>query len=536
MDKVRLNVVVVFVVIAMVALLIIQAVHTKDLYNQESRRFKDLVTATMYRIAIRHEKAEDIRHVFQLANQNFNGSYKDILKEEYQNILSSKDMVTIQDTVIYQNGVPENYVYITGEAQDSMGGVKAEQRVLARDTRKLKDFNSQSGGSADYDMAEQMDQKVVLKMFEKAKFVNEMMIQAFRDNVIDNPEANLDFIFLDSVIRTELREDHLPNEYSFMVIGQNNKPIQPIYSLNNYDTTINIESSYEVDLFPRNVFSENLKLHIKFPSRNKVLLKELWVPLLVNLFLVVMIVSALVFMFKTILTQNKLAELKNDFISNMTHEFRTPISTISLACQAMDDPDMSNVNDVNAKTKPYVKMIREENKRLGVLVDAILQSNTIDKGELRLKKEELLVNEIVFNIVEKMKFKAQAKGGDVKLRMDPEMVHIYADRVHFTNCISNLIDNAKKYSEGAPQVVLELKNLPNSIQIIVSDKGIGIKKEHINKIFDKLYRVPTGNLHDVKGFGLGLSYVKAICDLHGWSISVQSKHGIGSTFTIEIKK
>ena len=153
-----------------------------------------------------------------------------------------------------------------------------------------------------------------------------------------------------------------------------------------------------------------------------------------------------------------------------------------------------------------------------------------------MKKEKVLVNEIVFNIVEKMKFKAQSVGGDVKLLMDAEMVYIYADRVHFTNCISNIVDNAKKYSGDCPQVELELKNLPNTIQIIVRDQGIGIKKEHLNKIFDKLYRVPTGNLHNVKGFGLGLSYVKAICDLHGWSISVQSKYGSGSTFTIEIKK
>ena len=369
MDKVRLNVVVVFVIIAMVALLIIQAVHTKDLYNQQSRRFKDSVTATMYRIANRHEKAEDIRHVFQLANQSFNGSYQDILKEEYQNLLSTKDMITIQDTVIYRNGVPENYVFITGEAQDSMAGVKAEQRVLARDTRRIKDFTSQTDGSSDSALAEQMDQTVVLKMFEKAKFVNEMMIQAFRDNVIDNPEANLDFIFLDSVIRTEFKEDHLPVDYTFMVVGHDENAIKPLYEVSNYDTELNKEMSYETDLYPRNVFSENLKLYIKFPSRNKILLKELWVPLMVNLFLVVMIVAALVVMFKTILTQKKLAELKNDFISNMTHEFRTPISTISLACQAMDDPDMGAVSST---TTPYVKMIREENSRLGILVDAIL--------------------------------------------------------------------------------------------------------------------------------------------------------------------
>ncbi len=535
MDKIRVNVIIVFVVAAMVALLVIQAVHTNELYRHQSKQFEEKVNTTLDRMALRHEKAEDVRKFFQVANTNFNGQYKDILKEEFQNLLATKETITIKDTIIFENGEPTNYLFITGESLDTLGGVKAEQRVLARDVRQLRDLFQKKGGSSidSVDLSLQLDQKIVQKMFEKAKFVNEMMIQAFRENVYEAPGASLDVIFLDSVLKTELLEDHLPIDYKFVIRTGDNQSIQFAQNIPGYDTTIQNNSVYTTELFPSNIFEDKLLLNLKFPNKNKVLLKELWVPLVVNLILVILIISALVFMFRTILTQKKLAELKNDFISNMTHEFRTPLSTISLACQAMEDPDMG-IRVEGAM--PYVRMIQDENKRLGTLVDSILQSRTLEKGELRIKKEKVLVNEVVYNIVDKAKFKAQNAGGDVQLRMEPELLYIYADLLHFTNCISNLVDNAIKYSGDEPNVTLELKNSPNTIQIIVTDTGIGIKKEHVNKIFDKLYRVPTGNIHNVKGFGLGLSYVKAICEMHNWTISVQSKYGVGSTFTIEIKK
>ena len=217
----------------------------------------------------------------------------------------------------------------------------------------------------------------------------------------------------------------------------------------------------------------------------------------------------------------------------MTHEFKTPISTISLACQAMNDPDMlgSEVESI----KPYVKMINDENQRLGLLVERILQSAIMDKGDVQLKKEEILLNEIIHDIVHNAQFRIKKEGGNIELDLTSELIYIQADRLHATNAISNLVDNAIKYSDGAPDITFRMTNANGITRISVSDKGLGIKKEHISKIFDKLYRIPTGNVHNVKGFGLGLSYVKAICQLHDWNITVQSKLGEGSTFTIEIK-
>ena len=270
------------------------------------------------------------------------------------------------------------------------------------------------------------------------------------------------------------------------------------------------------------------------PSKGSFLLKEMWGSMSISLLLMIFIVIALIFMFKTILTQKKLSELRSDFISNMTHEFKTPISTISLACQAMSDPDIMENN--TSQSAPFVKMINDENNRLGILVERILQSAVMDRGELNLKREKILLNEIIYDVIHSAQFRLNSIGGQIDVIISSGMIEIIADKMHFTNLLSNLIDNGIKYCDGVPHLVVELKKEGSTILLSVSDNGIGISKEHISKIFDKLYRIPTGNLHNVKGFGLGLSYVKVIAEMHGWSVNVKSVVGKGSTFTIRLNE
>lgn len=520
----------------MVALLVIQAFQTRQLYDKKSHHFYKEVKTTLERIAVHHEKAEDVRKFFRISNTNFSGHYKDVLKEEFQQLLAFEEKIVIKDTTILEDGKSQNYLIIQGKSFDSLSGVTTQQRVLARDVRHIKELYQPgthiSKDSTDYTI--RLDHNVVKKMFEKAKFVNEMMLQTFRENISDSPEERLDMLFLDSVIRTELDYDGLPLGYEFIVLDSKNKPIHATSRLKNYNEKLNINGNFRTTLFPGNLFGSKLSLVVNFPSKNTILLKEMWLPLTVNLSLVLIIIWALTFMFKTIVTQKKLAEMKNDFVSNMTHEFKTPIATISLACQAMEDPDMAKQN--SAELGPYVKMINDENKRLGLLVEQILQSAQLDKNNVELHKEKVLLNEVVHELVYNAQFRIKKLGGVVTLKAPTELIYVQADRLHLSNAISNLIDNAIKYSDEEPQVQVELCQSAEGIKICVSDKGLGIKKEHLSKIFDKLYRIPTGNLHNVKGFGLGLSYVKVIARLHGWNVTVKSKVGEGSNFTLEIKK
>ena len=544
MKKIRVNFIFVLVVVSMLALLVIQSFQTAQLYDRKSTQFKSKVNTTLERIAIRHEKAEDIRRYMHIVNRDFSGQYKDVLKEEFQNLLSAQESISIQDTSIFENGEMQNYLIIKGKAFDTLSGLTAEHKVLARDVKQVRDlFNPQTKQiqGTNSSVSIQLDERVLKQIFKKARFVNEMMVEAFRYNVYEEPEKRIDLDFLDSVIYHELKSDELPLNYEIMIINDEGKALpfklKSLKSIkscqsHNYSTELDTLKSANVILFPSNTLDEILTLHINFPSKGSFLLKEMWGSMSISLLLMFLIIIALVFMFKTILTQKKLSELRSDFISNMTHEFKTPISTISLACQAISDPDM--LGGSTDQSVPFVKMINDENHRLSLLVERILQSAVMDRGELKLKKEKVLLNEIIHEVVHNAQFRIKSIGGKIDIDIPTELIEITADKMHLTNLFSNLIDNGIKYCEEVPHLVIDLKKEGNTYLLSVSDNGIGISKEHITKIFDKLYRIPTGNLHNVKGFGLGLSYVKVIAELHGWNISVKSVVGKGSTFTIRI--
>lgn len=494
----------------------------------------------MERIALQHEKAEDLRRYMQIVNQDFSGQYKDILKEEFQNLLSLQESISIKDTSILENDGPHDYLLIKGRSFDSISGVSAEHRVLARDVRQLRQlFDRQNKRIPTNDsmaLSIQLDQKVLQHIFKKAKFVNEMMVETFRNNVYASPADRIDVEFLDSLIRKEFTVDELPSSYRFVVEDENFIPVKFKVHPRNYDLSLdtNLTVYSRTTLFPSNMLDDNLVLHVYFPGKIMFLFKEMLASIGVTLSLVLIIVVTLIFMMRTIQEQRRLDEMKTDFISNMTHEFKTPISTISLACEAMSDSDMLG-ESVN-QTRPYVRMIDEENKRLSLLVERILQSAVLEKGKAELKKEFVLLNTSVHDAVENVKLRVSSLNGQISLDLPKEEMTVYADKMHLNNCLSNLLDNAIKYSKGAPNIEVVVVSDKTSFQISVTDQGLGIRKEHIDKIFDKLYRVPTGNVHNVKGFGLGLSYVKSIIELHKWDLTVRSVFGEGTTFTIKINK
>jgi two-component system phosphate regulon sensor histidine kinase PhoR len=539
LQKKKSNYVSILVTAAMFALLLIQAFQITQLWDRKSTDLKKKLDTTLETIALQHEKTEDIRRYMQIANQDISGQYKDILKEEFQNLLRLQESISIKDTTVMEADGLHDYLLIKGKSYDSLSGITAEHKVMARDLRQLRElFDRQNNKLPNVDstaLAIQLDQKVLQHIFRKAKFVNEMMVDLFRNNVYANPSQRIDFVFLDSIIQYELSQEDLPDEYRFMVQADDGEPVKFDYDSKNYCLDIDTNLTYysRTDLFPSNLLDDKLTLHIFFPGKTSFILKEMMASLGLNLVLMLVIILTLVFLFRTIRIQHRLSELKNDFISNMTHEFKTPISTISLACEAMTDKSM--MGDAAEKTRPYVKMINEENSRLSLLVESILQSNVMDKGKIKLKTEPIVLNELIFDLCQHADLRINSLGGLLNTDIGDTLMETEADRMHLSNCLHNLVDNAIKYSKGAPEVSISLQQVGESVVFKVSDKGIGIGKEHLGKIFDSLYRVPTGNVHNVKGFGLGLSYVKSIAVLHAWELDVESTHGEGSTFALTFK-
>lgn len=538
MTKIRINLVITAVWFAMLALLLIQVYQTVQLYDRKSDDFTSKVNTAVERIALHHEKSEELKRYQDLMNRDFSGQYQDVLREEFENLFEVKESISIRDTVLLMNGELQNYLVVTGITYDSVSGLSARQQVLARDVRQVRQlFDTESKSLFEQDSiqaAYHLDQRVMHKIVKKAKFINDLMVETFRDNVYMEPAHRINPVFLDSVIRRELAADHLPEDYKFMITEDNNQPVSFAQRVANYDLTLDTNNTTNETLFPNNILEDKLTLHIYFPNTGSFVLRQMGSPLIISLALVVLIIITITYMFRTILTQKKLSELKNDFISNMTHEFKTPISTISLACEAMSDPGMMGGN--MEPSAPFVKMISEENARLQTLVEAILQSAVIDRGELNLRKEPVGIVEIITQVAKLASFRIAATDGELIIDLPKEEVYVLTDRLHFTNMISNLIDNAIKYSKEHIYVNVKLDTRGGRIVLSVADRGIGIGREHIQKIFDKLYRVPTGNVHNVKGFGLGLSYVKAIADLSGWTLGVESQLGEGSVFTVIIKQ
>ena len=249
------------------------------------------------------------------------------------------------------------------------------------------------------------------------------------------------------------------------------------------------------------------------------------------IFFTLMIISAFYITVSALLRQKKLSEIKNDFINNMTHELKTPLATISLAIDALKN---EKVIQDREKMDYFNGIIKEENKRMNKHVETILQAAVMDRQEIQLTKQPVQVNDLIKEILGNYALQLQEKNGAVDLNLNAKRDLINADPVHFRNLISNLVDNAVKYSKENLLLKISTSNTNRNLTIKLEDNGIGMTKETVRRIFEKFYRAHTGNIHNVKGFGLGLSYVKTIVDAHNGKIKVESTLGRGSTFTLEI--
>jgi len=269
---------------------------------------------------------------------------------------------------------------------------------------------------------------------------------------------------------------------------------------------------------------------VNFPSRSSSLIKDLRIPILFSL---LAILSLLAFMFAiwVILRQKKVTDLQTDFINNMTHEFKTPISSIKLASDyLMTNEHIQNDNRLNK----YVDIIKDQNNRLNNQVEKVLNIARLEKDQFKLNKEVITLQPFIQKIVEQEGIKFEMKNGNIKLEMVKQPLIVEADPLHLNNVLSNVLDNALKYCNKNPQVKLQLTHSVKSVQISITDNGIGISKEDQKKIFNKFFRISTGNVHNVKGFGLGLFYVKNICDSHKWKLELISEKEKGTTIKITI--
>ena len=360
------------------------------------------------------------------------------------------------------------------------------------------------------------------RLTQKTVFVENIVNKLIR--VESTIQERVSQVLLDSLLRTELMKKGVDIPYQFAVSDVKGTVI---YKSKNY--LPKTHSLFTGLLFPNDVLSPKYYLSIYFPSQRHFILSSLGLILGATIILTLIIIFAFSTTIYIIIHQKRLSEIKNDFVSNMTHELKTPISTISLAAQMLMDKNLPS----ERKNYDYIsKVVWEESRRLGFQVERVLQMAIFDKGKVKLKRKVVDIHAIAKKVTDNFALQVEKSGGIILLNLKATESMVMADEVHITNILANLVENALKYSGNRPEISISTANHPKGILISVKDNGIGIGKENQKRIFEQFFRVPTGNVHNVKGFGLGLSYVKKLVEIHGGSIWVESEIGVGSKFTI----
>ena len=382
-----------------------------------------------------------------------------------------------------------------------------------------------------HQLAADLRQEVGFDLPEQGRWMKEMMNDMFSMEFLLPLQERIDHEGLQEII-SEVMQDHgIDTRARCAVFDAYGRPL--IHDAgNDMEELIDLSrSNYRVRLFPNEILTEPYFLHVDFPEEQSYVKASLMPLILTSGGFILLIMAAFAFTVAIIFRQKRVSEIKNDFINNMTHELKTPVSTISLACEALSDPDMQRSGVAMDR---YVGMIREENKRLGSLVENVLRSAAVDKGTLELNRSEEDMHTLIQDTLDRFDLRFKESHAETRTDLHAPRALALVDAPHMRNVISNLIDNALKYCEGTPYIHIETLNEGNRLIIKVNDKGVGIKKEDQKRVFDTLYRVPKGNTHDVKGFGLGLSYVKSIVEKHGGHVRVESEWMKGSTFIIDL--
>jgi|TARA_B100001094_G_scaffold316448_1_gene357645 two-component system phosphate regulon sensor histidine kinase PhoR len=366
---------------------------------------------------------------------------------------------------------------------------------------------------------------------EKRKQIFEIINNHFALNININVDNSLKEKVVISVIENILEKHGVKNDYHFSITDESGLLIQSNFEDTDNDI-LKSSNSYSAEFLSDELFTEKRIFTLYILKLEKSIRKSFIHIFIISIILILIILGTFIYSIKIIQSQEINTQIKTDFINNMTHELKTPIATIGLACEALSD---SSIKLEKINRKKFLNTIKSENERLGKLVENVLQSSLSQKGNPDLKLEIFNIEDVINKAIKSINLTYEKKEGIINTDFLAQNKLMEADKLHIANVIYNLLDNSQKYSTKSPVVTISTRDVIGGIIIRIKDNGIGIARDNHKRIFEKLFRVPTGNIHNVKGFGLGLSYVKTIIDLHDGKIMVESKLNAGSTFSINLK-
>jgi two-component system phosphate regulon sensor histidine kinase PhoR len=367
----------------------------------------------------------------------------------------------------------------------------------------------------------------VSRVYQLDKFQRVAFENHYRERAMNTPvHQRVKKDQIERLLRKKLNEDGIDIDFEYAIYDKDlaTKVQSEGFELEN-------TASMGVPIFYDENNESNFTLYINFPERKKFILSSIMGMVILSIVFTLIIIIAYWSALYQLIKQRQISQIKTDFINNMTHEFKTPIATINLALDAIRNPQIINDEE---KVKRYLKMIKDENKRMHAQVENVLRISKLEKNELNISKDRVKLHDLVEDAVTHVELIVEDRNGYINTHLDAIKSSVLANETHFTNVIVNILDNAIKYSDGEPKIDVYTEDVGNSILLKIKDQGNGMSKAVQKRVFEKFYREHTGDVHNVKGHGLGLAYVKRIVDDHQGHISVESEKGKGSTFIIKL--
>jgi two-component system phosphate regulon sensor histidine kinase PhoR len=431
-----------------------------------------------------------------------------------------------------------NFVRVVNESAHSV--ILTMEKIEL--VRKLQETGlAEEGQSSAFDAVDSINQVLLREMqkintrkdleifFNKYFMARELMEDRMFSLDERTSRKSVDILLLDSLLKIEFSQRKMYTEWEFGVYNPFGNKISLKDESYDAEALLDPKLSFHFELFPDDLHTYPDFLLLYFPHERQYILGQVWPLVVVSIILIIIIISSFTYTLIMYFRQGKLSELKTDFINNMTHEFKTPVSTISLACEALNDKDIKKSDELY---QTYINIINEENKRLGLMAERILQSAALEKSDLVLHKELTDLHDVLTEVIRNIGIQIEIKDGQIIKDFRAMNSLIEVDRMHLVNMVQNLLDNANRYTPVRPQIVVATRDASDGVIFTIQDNGIGISKADQKRIFDKLYRVPEGNIHNFKGFGLGLSYVKTVVESHGGSIKLESELKKGTKFEV----
>jgi len=505
------------ITLALLGLVFLQTQWLKNAWKVKEDHFSLKVNQAMTEIAKHVETRETI---VEVTNEIFSVDYDIARSNNFNRIFGSS--FTMQDSLKPQYLLSRESISFRN---DSGSTTNTQIRIASGDTVLFNHILSNNRKDDIHKMflSDKTDKELVDKLSNKTLLVEKIVNKLL--NYSDDFNRRIDKTSLMTIITREMHNAGIWLSYEFAVKDGKGKVFVNSDRYNNQRAV----AAYKTNLFPHDVFSEPYYLILYFPTKSNYIIQSMGYMGILSIFLTLVIIFSYGVLVFVIFKQKKLSDIKNDFVNNMTHELKTPISTISLAAQMLKD---SSINDSYKNIDHIAGIISEESRRLGFQVEKVLRTAMMERSEIKLKIKQVDLHEVIIGVINNFTLQVQNKGGKISANLNATKPIIEADEHHLANVLMNLFENALKYCNGVPDIIVLTRNNSKGLSVSVQDNGIGIKKEDQKKIFEKFYRVPTGNIHNVKGFGLGLSYVKTVVDSHGGTIKVDSEPGKGSMFTI----